>query len=715
MFAKLALPLLGGASNVWNTAMVFFQGTLLAGYIYAHVLSKYCPLRVQVLAHAIVTSVGLFFIPLTIASGWEPPAGGAHAFWLIGLFAVSVGIPFFAISANSPLLQRWFSRTDDKDADDPYFLYAASNAGSLLSLCLYPILFEPLMRLQEQTALWAGGYALMIGCILIAGGFAYVHMKDEGEVKTTPKQTITFGQRATWVSLAFIPSSLMLGVTTHMTTNIASAPFLWILPLALFLLTFIIVFAKTPIVSTSQLSKLFPWVPLIALLIGVSGHMNVLMSIGLSLLCYFLIALFCHSRLASDRPDAQNLTEFYIWMSFGGVLGGIFNALIAPQIFTGTYEYFIVLFVATFVALVPGETNTDKFRQLGKTAIVTIFAIIVFVALEKVNIDILIRVAIPALIFFAGLRWIRPQRRFLYADAGIIFAIVFYFPAGLRDIVMQDRSFFGKISVAKHDTEFGDVHSFFHGDTIHNHQFRDPALRKVPLAYYAEGNTFHKALTAVRSRKPDLNVAMIGLGAGAMACYEQTGDNWTYFEIDPAVVDMARNPDYFTYMQDCSVDNDVRIGDARLTLSELPVASQDFIIVDAFSSDSIPTHLVTREALALYRSRLADDGVIFFHTSNRLMDVASVVSRIATDAGLESRAIALKDFAGHPYETYVRVSSGLIVGRTADIEAIVGENDLWIDIIPSPKVKVWSDDYSSIIGPIRSQFAGESLREKPRE
>jgi len=718
MFAKLALPLLGGASNVWNTAMVFFQGTLLAGYIYAHLLSKYCPLRVQVLAHALVTSVGLFFIPLTIASGWEPPAGGAHAFWLIGLFAVSVGIPFFAISANSPLLQRWFSRTDDKDADDPYFLYAASNAGSLLSLCLYPILFEPLMRLQGQTALWAGGYVLMIGFILIAGAFAYIHLQDDARtniVAAQTKQRLTFGQRATWVGLAFIPSSLLLGVTTHMTTNIASAPFLWILPLALFLLTFIIVFAKTPLVSTSQLSKLFPWVPLIALLIGAGGHMNVLMSIGLSLLCYFLIALFCHSRLASDRPEAQNLTEFYIWMSFGGVLGGIFNALIAPQIFTGTYEYFIVLFLATFVALVRGETNKDKFRQLGKMCIVAGSAIIIFIVLENVSDGMLFRIAIPALIFFAGLRWIRPQRRFLYADAGFIFAIMFFLPAGLKNVVMQDRSFFGAISVVKHDTEFGDIHSFLHGDTVHNQQFREPALRKVPLAYYAEGNTFHEALTAVRSRKPDLNVAMIGLGAGAMACYEQLGDDWTYFEIDPAVVDMARNPDYFTYMQDCSIDNDIRIGDARLTLKALPVASQDFIIVDAFSSDSIPTHLVTREALALYSSRLKDDGIIFFHTSNRLMDVASVVSRIATDAGLAARAIALRDFKGHPYETYVRDSSGLIVGKAADIEAIAGNNEQWMEIIPSPRVKVWSDDYSSIIGPIWSQFAGESLREKPRE
>ena len=310
--------------------MVFFQGTLLGGYIYAHLISKYFKLPLQIMIHALVLGLGLFFLPLAIASGWTAPEGGAQAYWLIALFAASVGLPFFAISANAPLLQRWFSRTSHKDADDPYFLYAASNAGSLLSLCLYPILFEPLMRLQTQTDVWTKGYWILGLVILAAGLFATIHketdatpMADASDKKPQLAVTsITMEQRLFWIFLAFVPSSLMLGVTSHMANNIASAPFLWIIPLALYLLTFIIVFAKKPMVTSNGLAKLFPWVILVAVTAGLALKNFVLISIGLSLVCYFIITLLCHGRLAEMRPDARNLTEFYIWMSFGGVLGG---------------------------------------------------------------------------------------------------------------------------------------------------------------------------------------------------------------------------------------------------------------------------------------------------------------------------------------------------------------------------------------------------------
>jgi len=360
LFAKLVLPLLGGSSSVWNTAMVFFQGTLLGGYIYAHLISKYLNLPLQIFFHTVILSLGLFFLPLAIASGWTPPEGGAQAYWLIALFAVSVGMPFFAISANAPLLQRWFSRTSHKDADDPYFLYAASNAGSLLSLCLYPIVFEPLLRLQAQTELWTKGYWALIAVILAAGIFAALHQKTQSvlvEKTATSASKVTYKQRLFWVFLAFIPSSLMLGVTSHMANNIASAPFLWIIPLALYLLTFVIVFAKKPIVTPKQLAKLFPWVILVALIAGFVLKLFVLVSIGLSLICYFIIALFCHGRLVEARPDVSNLTEFYIWISFGGVLGGVFNALVAPAIFSNVYEYLIILIAAQFA--VPAKTQTS--------------------------------------------------------------------------------------------------------------------------------------------------------------------------------------------------------------------------------------------------------------------------------------------------------------------------------------------------------------------
>ena len=719
LFAKLVLPLLGGSSSVWNTAMVFFQGTLLGGYIYAHLISKYLKLPLQIICHTVILSLGLFFLPLAIASGWTPPEGGAQAYWLIGLFAVSVGMPFFAISANAPLLQRWFSRTSHKDADDPYFLYAASNAGSLLSLCLYPILFEPMLRLQEQTDLWAKGYWALIAIILAAGIFGALHSKAETKaVKVaapkTAGKTITVKRRLFWIFLAFIPSSLMLGVTSHMANNIASAPFLWIIPLALYLLTFVIVFAKKPIVTSQQLAKLFPWVILVALIGGFVLKLFVLVSIGLSLACYFIIALFCHGRLVEARPDAANLTEFYIWMSFGGVLGGVFNALIAPAIFPNVYEYLIILIAAQFAVPTKTERSFDEIKskaiELAKYAVP---ALIIYKALDMLGVDFRIGAIIGGGLFLLGLSRMRGQTKTFFLDFGILAVLVMVLPTLWHKPILTDRSFFGVLHVKEVESQHGLVHKFIHGDTIHNYQFRDADKRKIPLAYYAPGNTFDMAMQAARVESPQMTIAMVGLGAGAMACYEKPGDNWTYYEIDPAVVDMATNPKYFSFMSDCSLASDIRIGDARITLEALPAKSQDMIVIDAFSSDSIPTHLLTTQALALYRSKLKDDGLMFFHTSNRVMDVASVVVRLADEAGLASRYVETSNFSDKEYGEFYIASTGVLIGNERRIEAATAKVPDWKILMPSPSVKAWSDDYSSIIGSIKSFTLKEAYTVQP--
>ena len=713
LFAKLVLPLLGGSSSVWNTAMVFFQGMLLGGYIYAHLISKYLKLPLQIICHGVVLSLGLFFLPLAIASGWTPPEGGAQSYWLIGLFAVSVGMPFFAISANAPLLQRWFSRTDHKDANDPYFLYAASNAGSLLSLCLYPVLFEPLLRLQAQTELWAKGYWTLIAVILAAGFFAYLNRAKEIQTQKSGKvitQKITHKQRLFWIFLAFIPSSLMLGVTSHMANNIASAPFLWIIPLALYLLTFVIVFAKNSIVTPKQLAVLFPWVILVALIAGFVLKLFVLVSIGLSLICYFIIALFCHGRLVEARPDVANLTEFYIWMSFGGV----FNALIATAIFPNVYEYLIILIAAQLAVPPKVATSFDVIK--GKAIHLAKYAIpglIIFKGLAMTGFDVRIGAFICGGLFLLGLSRMRGQTKTFFLDLGILGVLVMILPTLYHKPILTDRSFFGVLHVKEVESEHGLVHKFVHGDTIHNYQFRDADKRTIPLAYYAPGNTFDMAMQAARIESPDMTIAMVGLGAGAMACYEKTRDSWTYYEIDPAVVDMATNPDYFSFMSECSVTSDIRIGDARMTLEALAPNSQDMIVIDAFSSDSIPTHLLTTEALALYRSKLKEDGLIFFHTSNRVMDVASVVVRLADEAGLSSRYISKSDFSDKDYGEFYIASTGVLIGQERRVVAATQNVPDWQILNPSPSVKAWSDDYSSIIGSIKSFTFKEATVSQP--
>ena len=717
LFAKLVLPLLGGSSSVWNTAMVFFQGMLLGGYIYAHLISKFLKLPLQIICHAVILSLGLFFLPLAIATGWTPPEGGAQSYWLIGLFAVSVGMPFFAISANAPLLQRWFSRTCHKDADDPYFLYAASNAGSLLSLCLYPIVFEPLLRLQEQTELWAKGYWLLIAIILAAAIFGALNSKavDVKAINTAaPAKTITYKQRLVWIFLAFIPSSLMLGVTSHMANNIASAPFLWIIPLALYLLTFVIVFAKEPIVAPAQLAKLFPWVILVALIAGVALKPFVLLSIGLSLICYFIIVSFCHGRLVEARPEAANLTEFYIWMSLGGVLGGVFNALLAPAIFPNVYEYLIVLMVSQLA--VPPKNGASFDVVKGKALHLLKYAVlglIIFKVLTLLGLNMRIGAFAGGGVFLFGLSKMRGQIKTLVLDLGVLAVILIALPLFYQNPILTDRSFFGVLHVKEVESEHGLVHQFVHGDTIHNYQFRDANKRKIPLAYYAPGNTFDMAMQAARIESPQMTIAMVGLGAGAMACYEKPGDSWTYYEIDPAVVDMATNPKYFSFMSDCSEASEIRIGDARMTLEALAPASQDVIMIDAFSSDSIPTHLLTTEALALYRSKLKKDGLIFFHTSNRVMDVSSVVVRLADEVGLTSRFVKTSDFSDKKYGEFYNASTGVLIGSERRIITATKDVPEWKILVPSPSVKAWSDDYSSIIGSIKSLALNEAKTKAP--
>jgi hypothetical protein len=709
MFTKMVLPLLGGAANVWNTAMVFFQAMLLLGYVYAHLISTYLSLKMQIIVHTAVMAVGIAFLPLDIFGGWTPPETGAHAFWLIGLFSVSVGVPFFAISANAPLLQRWFSYTDHNNAKDPYFLYAASNAGSLLSLCLYPLYFEPTLRLSEQTDLWMKGYWLLIAALIVCGVFAFLRIaptaKTEQIADKTKKKPIANTTRLFWIGLAFIPSSLMLGVTSHITYNIASAPFLWIIPLSLYLLTFIIVFASKPIVSASQIRWLFPWVIIVAIIGGFGMRPWHLLSIGLSLLCYFIIALLCHSRLAEQRPAASKLTEFYILMSVGGVLGGIFNALVAPLIFNGIYEYVIVLLLAQIAVPRAGEKGRRRTKIWATLIFSSIAGFLIFKYLKTFELNIQLTLFLCGVPAFIAVMLLQANRKFLAPNLAVLIAFSLFLPLQFsfegKNVVFQDRSFFGVLRVREIiDQDFGAVHYFSHGDTDHNIQFRAPDLQRIPLAYYSQGNTFNIALDAARAEHSAAHVAVIGLGAGAMACYAKPDETWTYYEIDPAVVKMAKNTDLFSYLGECTDNPTILLGDARMTIAQLTPNSQNLIMVDAFSSDAIPVHLVTKEALELYRSKLKSDGFVFFHTSNRMMDITSVVVKLAQDAGLTALVLSPTDYNKGEYGRYYRRSYGVLIGRDQDISPIVHTIPHLEDYRPNERVGVWTDDYSNILNTI---------------
>jgi len=718
MFTKLILPLLGGASNVWNTAMVFFQAMLLGGYIYAHLVSKYLPVKAQIAVHACVTMSGFLFLPLAVPADIVLPASGMPTFWLLGLFGITVGLPFFALSANAPLLQRWFSLTDHRDADDPYFLYSASNAASLIILCAYPFIIEPNTRLGGQTFSWAIGYAGLLVMLLMT---AFVFTRRLAPVvKTVETHTksieASWKQKAFWIFLAFLPSSLMLGVTSYMTNNIASTPFLWIMPLALYLLTFVIVFARKPMVSASGLSKLFPWVVIVGfLLIAPINTMEFagfhfstspppIVKIPMLLIVYFLISLYCHAILVEKRPAATGLTEFYILMSVGGVLGGIFNALIAPVIFNAIYEFILVLALVLFLRPTgiempkAGEKPWQLFF-IGLAA-AAINAWLLLSSGSDLPLVIFITVGIVAI---ASMRFDFSRIIKVGMLAGLAVVAIAFDPLG-SDSLYKDRSFYSLLAVQANEGEHGTIHKFVHGDTSHNYQLRDPALQKIPTSYYVEGGSIHVSIEALRKKLGgNIDVAVVGLGAGAMVCYEQPGDDWMYFEIDPAVVDLARNAKYFSYIESCAPNADIRIGDARQKLNDVPEKALDMIVIDAFSSNSIPAHLVTREALALYQSRMTDEGLVFFHTSNKMLDVTSVVDRLAEDAGLTARYIDLDEFPGNPYAEYGARATGILMGPDAIMQSVTSGDERFLEWTSSRHVKVWTDDYSSVVGTLLAQ------------
>ena len=717
MFTKMALPFLGGAPNVWNIALVFFQAVLLGGYIYAHLISRYLPVKTQLIVHITIITAGFLFLPIAIPYGVTPMIEAPNL-WLIGLFAAALGMPFFALSANAPLLQRWFSHTSHTKAQDPYFLYAASNLGSLLALISYPLLIEPFLGLAMQSNIWMLFYVVLLSAIGVAGIIALANSGSAGSAsspKTEGHARASWAQRAEWVAIAAIPSALMLGVTSHLSANVAAAPFLWVGPLALYLLTFIIAFSKKPALRPQMMDRLFPIVAVLGLIYTALHFKSFWLVVGVNLIVFFVIALHCHHRLAALRPPVARLTEFYLAMSLGGVIGGAFTALVAPVIFNGVYEYPLLIVASAFI----GVTVAPKLRDYGRAifAVLMILGAFFAVSIGVENIAMApgaenFLTAILLLVISAALYPLY-RRKIVFAAGLGAFAIVLQFAGFLSNsgehnkTVFNERNFFGVIHVYERESENRKYHLFAHGDTNHNAQLLDGDLRREPLLYFGPQGPFGQMIRALRGpeNKP-IDVALIGLGAGAMACYVQPDDDWTFFEIDPAVARMARDPELFTYLSDCAPDAPVEIGDARLNLIHKPDGVYDVVIIDAFSSDLIPAHLITSEALALYRSKLKPGGIVFFHTTNRLVDVSSVAIAASRAAGLSAIATDYFPPDDISFRALRSQTSAVIVGDKLNIDEIAKRLPAWSARDPHRYVKPWTDDYSNIVSAIAAHSDG---------
>ncbi len=713
MFARMVLPMLGGSPSVWNTTMVFYQAILLLGYGYAHLSTKWFGVRNQALAHSVLLFLPLLVLPIVVPHGWTPPSDVNPAPWLLGLLLVAVGLPFFVVSASSPLLQKWFAATGHPAAKDPYFLYAASNAGSLLALLSYPILLEPRLRLMDQSLLWRNGYLLFIACTLISVGFLWRHAQSPeaqtisstrfAETSTLAKDDApSNARRLNWVLLAFVPSSLMMSVTTYLSTDVAAVPLMWIVPLVLYLLTFILVFSQRQIIpqmlATRALALLI--LPLVVALASRANHPTALL-LPLHLLVFFVITLVCHGQIVADRPSAQHLTEFYFWMSLGGVLGGAFNALLAPVLFSTVVEYPLTLVLACALALRPLATQVAPEKLLRSRVLdwvlptilgLATFGLVTFLQkrLEAGPETTGLLFGIPA---FACFVFSRRPLRFSLGIGAILLAGTFYLN-GQGIVIYTARSFFGVHRVTFDQT--GQLHQIVHGDTLHGSQRWLPTPQREAQAYYYRTGPLGQAFTSFQERSKNWKIAVVGLGAGGISSYAQRGQDWTFYEIDPVVEQIARNPKFFTYLRDCPAPLKVILGDGRLTLSRAQPASYDVLILDAYSSDSLPIHLLTRQAMQIYLSKLAPHGLMIFNISNRHLNIAPVLGNLSKDAGLVCLHQDQGEISAVEAARGKTASHFAVVARNRADLGTLADDQRWKPCPTSDKIGVWTDDFSSV-------------------
>jgi hypothetical protein len=719
MLAKMMLPLLGGTPAVWNTCLVFFQGTLLAGYLYAYASLKWLGRRTQIAIHLFIVLLPLLWIgllPLHLPSGWEPPAQSNPVPWILALLSVSVGLPFFVLSSNTPILQRWFADSSHDQARDPYFLYAASNAGSLTGLLSYPLLLEPLLRLSQQSRMWSFGYVLFFACSALCAALIWNRHGIPAPVATgrdeAPLDRGRWKQRLRWIALAFVPSSLMLGVTTELTADVPAIPLFWVLPLALYLISFILVFARKQRISLEWMTRRLPFLILSSLIPTVSQtKFPLVLLLLLYLLVLFAVAIVCHGELARSRPEVDRLTEFYLLISVGGVLGGIFNSILAPIAFHSVLEFPLILVCAALL-----RPPIDVKPLSGRAALwaarkdwllpLALGICMVLIFLGMAHAGIRPTRSLNILIFGYSLLWCmsfgkRPLR-FAVGLTAVLIASTF-FVGTFGHILDSERNFFGVLRVTN-DPE-NKFRLLFHGGTIHGMQSLDPARRREPLTYYTRTGPAGQIFKDAESRMPHGNIAIVGLGAGSMSCYREPDQTLTYYEIDPLVAQIAEDPRWFDILHQCAPSASIVLGDARLELRKAPDAHYGLVILDAFSGDSIPMHLLTREALALYLRKLAPGGILAFHVSNIYLDLAPTLGNLAKDAHL---SCMVENDINVPQSEIDRgrfPSIWVVMARDqADLTSLAAETGYpakWQPIESKPGGRVWTDDFSNLLSAIR--------------
>jgi len=742
MFAKTVLPVLGGSPSVWSVSVFFFQAALLAGYLYAHLLINKAPSHLTGYIHLGVCVLAFVCLPIGMVTFMgDPPSDREPYLWQLGMFAASIGLPFVAVSANAPLLQAWFARSGHPDARDPYFMYAASNLGSLIALLGYPFLLEPAFGLSHLRVHWAWAYGLLV--LALAASFLLMRGAQAGGVseEAAPPDTDiasaaapTWLNRLAWIGLAFVPAALVTAFTVHITTDVASAPLLWVIPLALYLLTFVLVFRDPPLVSREALLFVH-LVALVVALVALTRPTIDWFTVSFSGAAAFLTtALLAHRTLYEARPAPRYLTEFYLWMSFGGALGGMFTALVAPKLFNQIYEYPLLLALSMAcrpgALKVPSENRQNELIWLALIAIGGVL-LIQYVPGWRAQIvrDLGATLVVVLALALALLAFVHYPPRQLVA-AGMICAALVWLPSEVRrsddSSNPAQRSYFGvyRMSVSFYpDYPNALFRSLVHGTTLHGAQHISdvkvvdkkivtvPVDDTVPTTYYYPKSPI--GLTIAKRReilgKEKGHYGVVGLGTGSSACHKQEDETWRFFEIDPLVIKIAKNRENFTFIDKCQPNIDISVGDARLTIKKEEDESFDLFVIDAFTSDAIPVHMLTKEAIELFLAKLKPQGVVLLHTSNRHLDLEGVLASTLKILPEGTAGLIMHDANANKSKYPGETGSSVVIFAKSEaaLEPYRGLDGVTDLVERDPPLRAWTDDYSDILGAFLSRKRGQ--------
>ncbi len=599
VISKCVLPWFGGTPAVWTTCMLFFQLLLFGGYAYAHLLRTFFQPRQQGLIHLTILCAAALMLPIEPSDAWKPTGSESPTLYLLWMLAAHVGLPYFVLSSTGPLVQAWLSYQDDSDR--VYRLYALSNAGSLVALLSYPFLVEPFLSVSLQSVVWS---LLFCGFVLVQGAVAIslfrvaprpATVSDENTNQTSTATGATWKLRAAWIGLPAVASTMLLVVTNHICQDVAVIPFLWVLPLSLYLVSFIVCF------DSPQWYK--PRLIAVATLIGVFGtqtktflpsSLHLVADVASYMLTLLGVCLLAHGEVARIKPRAAYLTQYYMLLSAGGAIGGLIVAVVCPTLLNTHFELPVMMSLVTAFSFV---------------------MLFVCRGWSKTEYD-----------------WATADRLKFAAGAMVILPLLAIILTPHEEVIASERNFFGVLKVERNELGIRLVH----GSTIHGMQLHGDRSAQ-PTTYYSQGSGVGRTIGALQETKANLHIGVVGLGCGVLATYGRDGDRFDMIEINPAVVEIAKQ--HFSFLSDCRAKIQHHLGDGRLVLERMTEAKFDLLVLDAFSSDAIPAHLLTRESMALYKSRIADDGLLAVHISNNHLDLAPLVHRLSADAGLESRVI----------------------------------------------------------------------------